>query len=298
MKFKNIVLFLFINISLLYSQGITNENTWISGKQMVSVNLNPGPAIWNGMLLNTIFNNALDISGLLGLKFGELSSYFNYMHAKTISWYIPSVSYSLFVHDRISVESGLGLYSSAFDLVISKENTIKLLETMGTTPPGVADSMIGSDTTFKSSFYYLPLTFGVRFYSEDKKFYNIFRFGIDSIFYNIDTLNGVTGVKTSHTIYDGSIYVSYEFGMSIELFPSKNLSIKPTIDISLLEIGYYFRPWHQTAYNAIYNNLGLLTSGLLDNLPIPSWDTLPDFVRTHHRVRFVLFPRIGFSLRF
>ena len=301
MKAKNIILtsilFVFINISLLYTQSSNSNDSWITGRQMVSVNLNPGYAIWGGMLLNTVVNNGVDISKLVGVNFGEVANYFNYMNAKTTSWYIPSVSYSLFVHDRSAVEAGLGFYSSKFDLVISKENTIKLLESMSSVPAG-AESLIGIDTTFKSSFYYLPLTFGVKFYTEDRKFYNIFKFGLDSVFYTIDTLNGVTGVKTSHTIYDGAVYVSYEFGWSIELFPTRNWDVKPTIDISLLEIGYYFRPWHQTAYNAIYDNLGLLTSGLLDNLPIPSWDKLPEFVRTYSRIRFALFPRIGFSLRF
>ena len=301
MKTKNIILtlilFLFINTSIVYSQSTNNNTSWIDGRQMVSVNLNPGFAIWGGMLLNTLLNNAMDITKMFNVNLGEATTYLSYANAKTTSWYIPSVSYSLFVHDQISLEAGLGLYSSAFDLMISKENTIKLLEATGNSITG-GESVVGGPTTFKSSFYYLPLTFGVKFYTEDKKFFNAFRFGLDSIFYTIDTLNGVTGVQTSHTIADGSFYLSYEFGWSIQLFPTKNWDVKPTIDISLLEIGYYFRPWHQTAYNTIYDSLGLLTSGLLDNLPIPSWDKLPEAVRTYSRIRFALFPRIGFSLRF
>lgn len=302
MKVKNtilcFILFLFFNIKL-YSQelklGSNNNISWINCKQMVSINLNPGYAVFGGMLVNTILDNAIDISKFIGLNIDKVSTYFSSIFANTTYWYIPAASYSLFIHDRIAVESGLGLYASMFDLIVSKDNALKLLNDLGKYE---ANSIIASDTAFRSSFLYMPFIVGFKFYAENKQLYNSFKLGLDSIFYTYDTLNGITGIKTSQTIHDVSVYVSYELGWNIELFTTKNWYVKPTLDISILEIGYYIRPWHKTAYNTMVNTLSLLTSGLLDDTPIPYWDKLPYWIKTYSRIRFALFPRIGFSFKF
>lgn len=262
---------------------------------MVSINLNPGYAIYGSVLLNTLVNNAYDLSKLAGFNLKEFGTYFKYADAGTTSWYIPSVSYSMFVHDRISFETGIGLYSTSFLLDIPKDKAGALLEALGQSGYG---EVIGTDTTFNSSFYYIPLTIGVKFYGPKRMFYNSFKFGIDSVVYSITTLNGLTGVKTRHDITDIALYASYEIGWNIELFPTKDWRVKPTLDIAVLEIGYYFRPWQETAYSSIIRSFDVLTAGFLNNLNIPTWEKLPSWFKMYSRVRFALFPRIGFSLRF
>ncbi|WP_300370345.1 hypothetical protein [Brachyspira sp.] len=272
-----------------------DDYSWIKGRQMISINLNPGGAIFYPLLFNTAANNAVNLTSLIGVNLGDINKYFDYADAKGSAWYIPSIAYSLFVHKQIAIEVGIGVYSSTYNLTISKENAGKLLEALGQPDYG---SVIATDTTFNASFMFMPSTFGVKFYGPKRQFYNAFRFGIDAFFYTVSTENGLTGIKTDHTIYDAALYVSYEIGWNIELFPTKEWKVKPTIDIALLEIGYYVRPWAENVYNTVTGGVTSLTSGF-SAFNIPAWNSLPGWTRNIAlNVRFALFPRIGFSLRF
>ena len=228
------------------------------------------------------------------MDLGNISSYFNYAEVKGTSWFLPRVEYSLFVHNQIALEAGIGVYGSEYLLNISKENASKLLTDMG---QGDYASVIASDTKFKASFVFMPTTFGVRFYGKKRQFYNAFRLGIDAFFYTIETENGLTGIKTTQSISDAAVYVSYEIGWNIELFPTKEWRVKPMIDIGLLEIGYYVRPWAGNVYGAIQGNLGVLTAGFVQ-MPLPAWESVPGWAKIVSNLRIGLFPRIGVSIRF
>ena len=170
------------------STEVTGEDySWIKGRQMISFNLNPGGAIFYPLLFNTAVNNAVNLTGLFGTDLGNIGKYFDYADAKGSAWYIPSVAYSLFVHNQIALETGIGVYSSTYDLTITKENAGKLLEALG--QPNYS-GVIGTDTTFNASFIFMPVTFGVKFYGPKRQFYNAFRFGIDafSILYQQKTV--------------------------------------------------------------------------------------------------------------
>ena len=301
---KKILIFLSILFCFniyVYAKGLPlstevtgDDYSWIKGRQMISVNLNPGGAVFYPLLFNTAVNNAVNLTGLIGVNLGDINKYFDYADAKGSAWYIPSISYSLFVHNQISLEVGIGLYSSTYNLNISKENAGKLLEALG---QGNYSGVVGTDTTFNASFMFMPSTFGVKFYGPKRQFYNAFRFGIDAFFYTVSTQNGLTGIKTDHTVYDAALYVSYEIGWNIELFPTKEWRVKPTIDIALLEIGYYVRPWTENVYNTVTGDVTSLTAGF-SVFNIPAWNSFPTWARYLMNIRFALFPRIGFSLRF
>ncbi|MEI0447385.1 hypothetical protein R4J03_10025 [Brachyspira intermedia] len=301
---KKILIFLSILFCFniyVYAKGLPlstevtgDDYSWIKGRQMISVNLNPGGAVFYPLLFNTAANNAVNLTGLIGINLGDINKYFDYADAKGSAWYIPSIHYSLFVHNQISLEAGIGLYSSTYNLNISKENAGKLLEALG---QGNYAGVVGTDTTFNASFIFMPSTFGVKFYGPKRQFYNAFRFGIDAFFYTVSTQNGLTGIKTDHTVYDAALYVSYEIGWNIELFPTKEWRVKPTIDIALLEIGYYVRPWTENVYNTVTGGFTSLTAGF-SVFNIPAWNSFPTWARYLMNIRFALFPRIGFSLRF
>lgn len=270
------------------------DYSWIKGRQMISINLNPGGAVFYPLLFNTLVNNAVHNTGLIGMDLGSIGKYFDYADAKGSAWYIPAISYSLFVHKQISAEAGIGLYSSTYNLTISKDNAEKLLDAL---EQGNYVGAVGTDTVFNASFIFMPITFSVKFYGPKRQFYNAFRFGIDAFFYTVSSQNGLTGIKTDHTVYDAALYISYEIGWNIELFPTKEWRVKPTIDIALLEIGYYVRPWTKNVYNTVTGGAASLTTGF-SAFNIPSWNSFPDFAKYLANIRFALFPRIGFSLRF
>lgn len=277
------------------STEVTGEDySWIKGRQMISVNLNPGGAVFYPLLFNTAVNNAVNLTGLIGMDLGDINKYFDYADAKGSAWYVPAISYSLFVHNQISLETGIGVYSSTYDLTITKENAGKLLEALG---QGNYAGVVGKDTTFNASFIFMPVTFGVKFYGPKRQFYNAFRFGIDAFFYTVTTDNGLTGIKTEHTVHDAALYVSYELGWNIELFPTREWRVKPTIDIAILEIGYYVRPWTGNVYNTVTGGVTSLTAGF-SAFNIPAWSSFPNWAKYLANIRFALFPRIGFSLRF
>ena len=302
MKKSLIILFILLCLSnIVFAKGlplsteVTGEDySWIKGRQMISLNFNPGVSVFSPMLVNTIFTHGKHIAGFLGVNFGTMGDYLNYAEVKGTSWFLPSVTYSLFVHNQIALEAGIGIYGSTYLLNISKENASKLLDSMG---QGDYATVIASDTKFRSSFVFMPTTFGVKFYGKKRQFYNAFRLGIDAFFYTIETENGLTGIKTSQSVSDAAVYVSYEIGWNIELFPTKEWRVKPMLDIGLLEIGYYVRPWAANVYNTVTGGVTSLTAGF-SAFNIPAWNSFPSWAKYVANIRFALFPRIGFSLRF
>lgn len=320
---KIITAIIVFNISFisLYANGIplstqsdTNTYSWIKGRQIVSVNLNPGYAGMFPPLLNTIFDNYQTFTGLVGFDLGDINDYLSAIEAKGSFWYVPNVSYTLMLHPRIGVEIGFGVQSMSFQLGIPKDKAADLAINFipeGTIPDvgipntdditdDIVNTIVGSDTYLKASLIYFPASIGIKFFAGKKRqIINTLRFGVETFMYDIETENGITGLKTKRHTIDTTMYFSYELGWTIELFPNKEWPVKPYIDISILEIGYYVRSGIPGLYADIHEGIGFFGSGLVDiNAMIPTWDSFPKWSNYVSAIKFSLFPRIGFSLRF
>ncbi|PTY41301.1 hypothetical protein [Brachyspira hampsonii] len=303
MKKFLIIFFIFLcSIHTVFSKGlplsteVTGEDySWIKGRQMISFNLNPGITVFAPMILDTIFKHGRHTVGMFGADLGNTGEYLQYVGLDAFGWYIPSIEYSLFVHNQISVSAGIGLYGSEYSFNISKDNAIKLLQDIKGLDFDLS-SIVVSDTKFNASFIIMPVTFGVKFYGKKRQFYNHFRLAIDAFFYDIQTENGITGVRTRQSVADAAVYISYEIGWNIELFPTREWRVKPTIDIGLLEIGYYVRPWGENMANALAGNLlYFFAGGISGDLNVSN---MADSSKMLLNFRIALFPRIGFSIRF
>lgn len=320
---KIITAIIVFNISFisLYANGIplstqsdTNTYSWIKGRQIISVNLNPGYAGMFPPLLNTIFDNYQTFTGLVGFDLGQINDYLSAIEAKGSFWYVPNVSYTLMLHPHIGIEIGFGVQSMSFQLGVPKDKAADLAINFipeGTIPDvgipntdditdDIVNTIVGSDTYLKASLIYFPATIGIKFFAGKKRqIINTLRFGVETFMYDIETENGITGLKTKRHTIDTTMYFSYELGWTIELFPTREWPVKPYIDISILEIGYYVRSGIPGLYADIHEGIGFFGSGLVDiNAMIPTWESFPKWFNYVSSIKFSLFPRIGFSLRF
>ena len=292
------------------TQSDTNTYSWIKGRQVVSINLAPGYSCLFPTIINTAFNNADTLAGLVGVNLSSIEKYLNVIEAKGSFWYVPNISYTLLLHPRIGIEIGFGVQAMSFQLGIPRDKIGDLADSflpstdqggdIGNIIGDNIDTLIGSDTSFKASMIYFPATIGIKFYGGKKRqVVNTFRFGVEAFMYDIETENGLTGLKTKRHTVDTTLYLSYELGWTIELFPTREWPVKPYIDISILEIGYYIRSGIPGFYGDIREGVGFFGSGLVDiNAIIPAWDSFPRWVNYVSAIRLSLFPRIGFSLRF
>ena len=305
--FNVFIINLYANGIPMSTQSDTNTYSWIKGRQIVSVNLNPGYVALFPHLIDTVFNNYQTLAGLANFEIGDLEKYINAIEAKGSFWYVPTVSYTLLVHPRIGIELGFGVQSMTFRLGIPKDKVGDLASSFlpdsgntGGILGGNIDSLIGSDTYLQASLIYMPATIGIKFYGGKKRqVVNTLRFGIETFMYDIETENGISGLKTRRHTVDATMYLSYELGWTIELFPTREWPVKPYIDISLFEIGYYVRSGMPGLYEDIREGIGFFGSGLVDlSAMIPSWNSFPGVINYVSAIKLALFPRIGFSLRF
>lgn len=283
------------------SQSDTNTYSWIKGRQVVSVNLVPGYACLFPTFINTVFNNANTFAGLIGADLTSIEKYMNAIEAKGSFWYVPSISYTLLVHPRIGIEIGFGVQSMSFSLNIPKDKAGDLIDSSvsGGNIGNIGDA-ISTDTKFRTSLIYMPATIGIKFLGgKNRQVVNTFRFGLETLMSDVETENGITGVKTKRSTINTTMYISYELGWTIELFPTKEWPVKPYIDFSLFEIGYYVRSGVPGIYEDVREGIGFFGSGLINvDTIIPSWSSFPSWVNAVTSIKFALFPRIGFSLRF
>ncbi|EKV57165.1 hypothetical protein [Brachyspira hampsonii] len=307
---KILMAIIVFNISFinLYANGIplstqsdTNTYSWIKGRQMISVNLNPGYAGLFPPMINTLFDNFETFSGLIGFDLGENQKFIDAIDIKGSFWYVPTVSYTLLVHPRVGIEVGVGAQSMSFNLNIPKDKASGLIDSVVSAGDfGNIGGLISSDTVLKASLIFIPVTFGITFYGgKNRQVINTFRFGVETLISDIETENGITGLKTKRHTIDTGMYISYELGWSIELFPTKEWPVKPYIDISLFEIGYYVRSGLSGIYEDTREGINFFGGGLIDlSASIPAWSSFPSWINYVSAIRFSIFPRIGFSLRF
>ena len=317
--FKIILYISIINFSIyLTAFSKTNLNNFFSGdfstneflarkfakeRQLISVNLLPTHSVIFPNFINSFVKNIETFAGLAQINIGgDISKFLEYVDIKGSFWYVPSISYTFLFTRRVGLEAGISAQSITYTLNITKENADAfLIDKIGNINGiGKLGGVVGGDTTFRASFVRIPFYIGLKvLLGMNYNIINTFKFGIESIISKVETVNGVTGLKTKRETTDTALYISYELGWSINLFPKKNWRVKPSIDFSLFEIGYYVRTINKGIYGDVKEGISYFGSGLIDvNSFLPAWETFPIYVDFITSLRISIFPRFGFTIRF
>lgn len=312
--FKIILYILIINFFIyLTAFSKTNLNNFFSGdfstneflarkfakeRQLISVNLLPTHSVIFPNFINSFVKNIETFAGLAKINIGEdISKFLEYVDIKGSFWYVPSISYTFLFTRRVGLEAGISAQSITYTLNINKESVGNLMNKNGI---GQFSGVVGGDTTFRASFVRIPFYIGLKvLLGMNYNIINTFKFGIESIISKVETANGVTGLKTKRETTDTALYISYELGWSINLFPKKNWRVKPSIDFSLFEIGYYVKNVNKGIYGDFKEGISFLGGGLINvNSTLPEWDSFSPYVDIITSLRISIFPRFGFTIRF
>lgn len=312
--FKIILYILIINFSIyLTAFSKTNLNNFFSGdfstneflarkfekeRQLISVNLLPTHSVIFPNFINSFVKNIETFAGLAKINIGgDISKLLEYVDIKGSFWYVPSISYTFLFTRRVGLEAGISAQSITYTLNINKESVGNLMNKNGI---GQFSGVVGGDTTFRASFVRVPFYIGLKvLLGMNYNIVNTFKFGIESIISKVETVNGVTGLKTKRETTDTALYISYELGWSINLFPKKNWRVKPSIDFSLFEIGYYVKNVNKGIYGDFKEGISFLGGGLINvNSTLPEWDSFSPYVDIITSLRISIFPRFGFTIRF
>lgn len=312
--FKIILYISIINFSIyLTAFSKTNLNNFFSGdfstneflarkfakeRQLISVNLLPTHSVIFPNFINSFVKNIETFAGLAKINIGEdISKFLEYVDIKGSFWYVPSISYTFLFTRRVGLEAGISAQSITYTLNINKESAGNLMNKNGI---GQFSGVVGGDTTFRASFVRIPFYIGLKvLLGMNYNIINTFKFGIESIISKVETVNGVTGLKTKRETTDTALYISYELGWSINLFPKKNWRVKPSIDFSLFEIGYYVKNVNKGIYGDFKEGISFLGGGLINvNSTLPEWDSFSPYVDIITSLRISIFPRFGFTIRF
>ena len=312
--FKIILYILIINFFIyLTAFSKTNLNNFFSGdfstneflarkfakeSQLISVNLLPTHSVIFPNFINSFVKNIETFAGLAKINIGEdISKFLEYVDIKGSFWYVPSISYTFLFTRRVGLEAGISAQSITYTLNINKESAGNLMNKNGI---GQFSGVVGGDTTFRASFVRIPFYIGLKvLLGMNYNIINTFKFGIESIISKVETVNGVTGIRTKRETTDTALYISYELGWSINLFPKKNWRVKPSIDFSLFEIGYYVKNVNKGIYGDFKEGISFLGGGLINvNSTLPEWDSFSPYVDIITSLRISIFPRFGFTIRF
>ena len=312
--FKIILYILIINFSIyLTAFSKTNLNNFFSGdfstneflarkfakeRQLISVNLLPTHSVIFPNFINSFVKNIETFAGLAKIDIGgDISKFLEYVDIKGSFWYVPSISYTFLFTRRVGLEAGISAQSITYTLNITKENAGNLMNKNGI---GQFSGVVGGDTTFRASFVRVPFYIGLKvLLGMNYNIINTFKFGIESIISKVETVNGVTGIRTKRETTDTALYISYELGWSINLFPKKNWRVKPSIDFSLFEIGYYVKNVNKGIYGDFKEGISFLGGGLINvNSTLPEWDSFSPYVDIITSLKISIFPRFGFTIRF
>ena len=273
-------------------------------RQLISVNLLPphsailpNYSVIFPNLINSVVKNIETFAGLSKINIQGISEFLEYIDIKGSFWYVPSISYTFLFTRRVGLEAGISAQSITYTLNINKESVGNLMNKNGI---GQFSGVVGGDTTFRASFVRIPFYIGLKvLLGMNYNIINTFKFGIESIISKVETVNGVTGIKTKRETTDTALYISYELGWSINLFPKKNWRVKPSIDFSLFEIGYYVKNVNKGIYGDFKEGISFLGGGLINvNSTLPEWDSFSPYVDIITSLRISIFPRFGFTIRF
>ena len=277
-------------------------------RQLISVNLLPphsailpNYSVIFPNLINSVVKNIETFAGLSKINIQGISEFLEYIDIKGSFWYVPSISYTFLFTRRVGLEAGISAQSITYTLNLTKENANGLINKIG--GGSVIEQLggvIGGDTTFRASFVRIPFYIGLKvLLGMNYNIINTFKFGIESIISKVETVNGVTGIRTKRETTDTALYISYELGWSINLFPKKNWRVKPSIDFSLFEIGYYVKNVNKGIYGDFKEGISFLGGGLINvNSTLPEWDSFSPYVDIITSLRISIFPRFGFTIRF
>lgn len=317
--FKIILYILIINFFIyLTAFSKTNLNNFFSGdfstneflarkfakeRQLISVNLLPTHSVIFPNFVNSFVKNIETFAGLAQINIdGDISKFLEYVDIKGSFWYVPSISYTFLFTRRVGLEAGISAQSITYTLNLTKENADAFLigKIGNINGIGKLGGVVGGDTTFRASFVRIPFYIGLKvLLGMNYNIINTFKFGIESIISKVETINGVTGIKTKRETTDTALYISYELGWSINLFPKKNWRVKPSIDFSLFEIGYYVKNVNKGIYGDFKEGISFLGGGLINvNSTLPEWDSFSPYVDIITSLRISIFPRFGFTIRF
>ena len=324
--FKIILYILIINFSIyLTAFSKTNLNNFFSGdfstneflarkfakeRQLISVNLLPTHSVIFPNFINSFVKNIETFAGLAKINIGEdISKFLEYVDIKGSFWYVPSISYTFLFTRRVGLEAGISAQSITYTLNLTKENADAFVKENanglinkigGGSVIEQLGGVVGGDTTFRASFVRVPFYIGLKvLLGMNYNIINTFKFGIESIISKVETVNGVTGLKTKRETTDTALYISYELGWSINLFPKKNWRVKPSIDFSLFEIGYYVKNVNKGIYGDFKEGISFLGGGLINvNSTLPEWDSFSPYVDIITSLKISIFPRFGFTIRF
>lgn len=317
--FKIILYILIINFSIyLTAFSKTNLNNFFSGdfstneflarkfakeRQLISVNLLPTHSVIFPNFVNSFVKNIETFAGLAQINIGEdISKFLEYVDIKGSFWYMPSISYTFLFTRRVGLEAGISAQSITYTLNLTKENADAFLigKIGNINGIGKLGGVVGGDTAFRASFVRIPFYIGLKvLLGMNYNIINTFKFGIESIISKVETVNGVTGIRTKRETTDTALYISYELGWSINLFPKKNWRVKPSIDFSLFEIGYYVKNVNKGIYGDFKEGISFLGGGLINvNSTLPEWDSFSPYVDIITSLRISIFPRFGFTIRF
>lgn len=317
--FKIILYILIINFFIyLTAFSKTNLNNFFSGdfstneilarkfakeRQLISVNLLPTHSVIFPNFINSFVKNIETFAGLAQINIGgDISKFLEYVDIKGSFWYVPSISYTFLFTRRVGLEAGISAQSITYTLNLTKENADAFLigKIGNINGIGKLGGVVGGDTTFRASFVRIPFYIGLKvLLGMNYNIVNTFKFGIESIISKVETVNGVTGLKTKRETTDTALYISYELGWSINLFPKKNWRVKPSIDFSLFEIGYYVKNVNKGIYGDFKEGISFLGGGLINvNSTLPEWDSFSPYVDIITSLRISIFPRFGFTIRF
>lgn len=317
--FKIILYILIINFFIyLTAFSKTNLNNFFSGdfstneflarkfakeRQLISVNLLPTHSVIFPNFINSFVKNIETFAGLAKINIGEdISKFLEYVDIKGSFWYVPSISYTFLFTRRVGLEAGISAQSITYTLNLTKENADAFLigKIGNINGIGKLGGVVGGDITFRASFVRIPFYIGLKvLLGMNYNIINTFKFGIESIISKVETVNGVTGIRTKRETTDTALYISYELGWSINLFPKKNWRVKPSIDFSLFEIGYYVKNVNKGIYGDFKEGISFLGGGLINvNSTLPEWDSFSPYVDIITSLRISIFPRFGFTIRF
>ena len=324
--FKIILYISIINFSIyLTAFSKTNLNNFFSGdfstneflarkfakeRQLISVNLLPTHSVIFPNFINSFVKNIETFAGLAKINIGEdISKFLEYVDIKGSFWYVPSISYTFLFTRRVGLEAGISAQSITYTLNLTKENADAFVKENanglinkigGGSVIEQLGGIVGGDTTFRASFVRIPFYIGLKvLLGMNYNIINTFKFGIESIISKVETVNGVTGIRTKRETTDTALYISYELGWSINLFPKKNWRVKPSIDFSLFEIGYYVKNVNKGIYGDFKEGISFLGGGLINvNSTLPEWDSFSPYVDIITSLRISIFPRFGFTIRF
>lgn len=302
---KRIFIIIFFNIISinLYSNGIplstvsdTNTYNYMKGRQMININFSSGHAgFLTGFLKAMTYDYEITTNFAklnLNILLPGISKYLHNMDLKGKMWYIPNIAYTYLHKPNLGFEFSIGVQSMSFSLTSPRSKIGGILDETTTDVPY-------GDSTFESSYTYIPITLGVKLFTGKMgRMVNAFRIGFEPVVYTLKTKNAINGETTEKTYRNFNMYISYELGWSIELFPTREWPVKPYLDISLFEIGYYVKSSAHILYGDTRNAFLSFGAGTtLVDLPVPSLYEAP-YLPYVLAIRFVFLPRIGFSMRF